>query len=76
MISGFVDKGIPQLPTTLYKSFDTDDIHDVVDDNEIILYLEKPRSPGDFILTKWGNVDLHIMNKWAVNRISEKILYG
>ena len=38
------------------------------------MYLEMPRSPGDFILTKWSNVDLHIMNKWAINRISEEML--
>ena len=74
MMSGFVDKGIPQLPTTLYKSFDTDDIHSAVDENIIIMYLEKPRSPGDFMLTKWQGIDLHIMNKWAINRISEELL--
>jgi len=74
MMSGFVDKGIPQLPTTLYKSFDTDDIHSAVDENTVIMYLEKPRSPGDFMLTKWQNLDLHIMNKWAINRVSEELL--
>jgi hypothetical protein len=74
MMSGFVDKGIPQLPTTLYKSFDTDDIHSAVDENTIIMYLEKPRSPGDFMLTKWQGIDLHIMNKWAISRISEELL--
>ena len=74
MMSGFTDKGIPQLPTTLYKSFDTDDIHSAVDKNTIIMYLEKPKSPGDFILTKWQDIDLHIMNKWAINRISNELI--
>ncbi len=74
MMSGFVDKGIPQLPTTLYKSFDTDDIHSAKDENTIVMYLEKPRSPGDFMLTKWQGIDLHIMNKWAINRVSEELL--
>lgn len=74
MMSGFVDKGIPQLPTTLYKSFDTDDIHSAIDENTIVMYLEKPRSPGDFMLTKWQGIDLHIMNKWAINRVSEELL--
>lgn len=72
MISGLQDKGIPELPFKLYKSFDTDDIHSVESDNSIVLYLEKQRSPGDFILTKWTGVDLHIMNKWAINRITRK----
>ena len=74
MMSGFVDKGIPQLPTTLYKSFDTDDIHSAIDENTIVMYLEKPRSPGDFMLTKWQDIDLHIMNKWAINRVSDNLL--
>ena len=74
MMSGFVDKGIPQLPTTLYKSFDTDDIHSAIDENTIVMYLEKPRSPGDFMLTKWQGIDLHVMNKWAINRASDNLL--
>jgi hypothetical protein len=74
MMSGFKDRGIPQLPTTLYKTFDTDDVHSAVSDNTLIMYLEKPRSPGDFMLTKWSNVDLHVMNKWAINRISEELI--
>lgn len=74
VMSGFADRGIPQLPTTLYKTFDTDDIHSAVDDSTLIMYLEKPRSPGDFMLTKWSGVDLHVMNKWAINRISEEML--
>lgn len=74
IMSGFVDKGIPQLPTTLYKTFDTDDIHKAVDDSTLVLYLEKPRSPGDFILTKWSGVDLHVMNKWAINRVSDELI--
>ena len=74
MMSGFVDKGIPQLPTTLYKSFDTDDIHSAIDENTIVMYLEKPRSPGDFMLTKWQGIDLHIMNKCAINRVSDNLL--
>ena len=73
MMSGFVDKGIPQLPTTLYKSFDTDDIHSAVDSNSIIMYLEKPKEPGNFILSKWSDIDLHVMNKWAINRISDNL---
>ena len=73
-MSGFVDKGIAQLPTTLYKTFDTDDVHSAVSDDTLLLLLEKPRSPGDFMLTKWSGVDLHVMNKWAINRISNGLM--
>jgi hypothetical protein len=74
MLSGHVDRGIPQLPTTLYKTFDTDDIHSVPNDHTLIMYLEKPRSPGDFILARWSGMDLHVMNKWAINRVSGELI--
>lgn len=72
MISGFKDKGLPQLPFKLFKTFDNDDIHKVEYEN-LYLYLEKPRSPGDFMLASWSGIDIHIMNKWAVNRISDEL---
>jgi hypothetical protein len=74
MLSGHIDRQVPELPVRLYKTFDTDDIHGVMGKNDLMLYLEKIRSPGDFILTRWKDVDVHIMNKWALNRISEGML--
>ena len=74
MMGGFQDCRIPQLPITLYKTFDTDDIHSVCSHNEIIFYLEKPRSPGDFLLTRWKGVDVHVMNKWAIDRVGGQFL--
>jgi len=74
MMSGFIDKGFPQLPMKLYKSFDTDDILKVDNCSNLVLYLEIPSRFGDFILTRWKDVDLHVMNKWAINRLSEKLL--
>ena len=75
MLGGFEERGIPQLPLpALYKTFDTDDIHSVPCKNEIVFYLEKPKALGDFVLTRWKNLDVHVMNKWAINRISETML--
>ena len=74
IMGGFQDKQVPQLPVKLYKTFDSDDIHSVQALNDLVLYLEKIRSPGDFILTRWRDVDLHIMNKWALNRISQDMM--
>lgn len=73
-ISGYVDKGVAQLPVKLFKTFDSDDVHSAVSVNELILYLEKPRSPGDFILTRWSGLDIHVMNKWAINRVSDDLV--
>ena len=72
-IMGYRDRALPQLPTTLYKTFDRDDVHSVPAQDEVIMYLEKPRSPGDFELCRWSNMDLHIMNKWALGRIQEDL---
>tara|TARA_B100001939_G_scaffold343939_2_gene357470 strand:+ start:1581 stop:2471 length:891 start_codon:yes stop_codon:yes gene_type:complete len=75
MMSGFVDRGIPQLPVPyLYKTFDTDDIHSAPAPNELIFYLEKPKSLGDFMLCRWSGLDIHVMNKWAINRTSNVLM--
>jgi hypothetical protein len=74
MVSGFSEKGVPQLPVKLYKTFDTDDVLRANSANSITLLLEKPRSPGDFIITNWQDLDIHVMNKWAINRVSEELL--
>ena len=75
LIDGFEDKKLNQLPIpALYKTFDTDDIHSVPDVNEIIFYLEKQDSLGDFVLGRWKGMDVHVMNKWAINRVSEELL--
>lgn len=74
VISGFQDRGLPQLPITLYKTFDLDDVHSSPSPNELILYLEKINCPGDFIMTRWKNIDVHIMNKWAINRVAKELL--
>ena len=73
-ISGYKDKGVTQLPFKVFKSFDIDDVHSAENINEIMLYLEKPDSPGDFMLTRWKGADIHIMNKWAFNRITEDLI--
>jgi hypothetical protein len=65
---------VPQLPTTLYKTFDFDDVHSINNDHEIVMYMEKVGGPGEFNLCKWSDNDLHVMNKWALNRISGDLL--
>ena len=74
MLAGYKDKGVQQLPIKLYKTWDLDDVWKVTGLNTIALLLEKPRSPGDFIITHWRDVDIHIMNKWALNRVSKDML--
>ena len=74
MINGLEDRSIPQLPTTLYKTFDYDDIHSITSDSELIFYVEKADQPGEYILSKWSDNDIHVMNKWALNRLGTELL--
>jgi len=74
MLDGLTDKALPELPFKLFKSFDYDDIHSVISTHEILMYLEKHDSPGEFLLSKWSNLDLHVMNKWAINRAAQDFM--
>ena len=74
MLNGLTDKSVPELPFKLYKSFDFDDIYKVKSHTEISMYLEKPDCAGEYILSNWKDLDLHVMNKWALNRISQQVL--
>lgn len=74
MVSGYKDKGLPQLPIKLYKSFDIDDVDRVNGPSDLLLMVEKPSSPGDFTGLRWKDVDIHIMNKWALQRIQQGVL--
>lgn len=77
-LNGFVntaDSVVGNLPIPgLLMSWDTDDIHSIPDADEIILYAEKPSNGGSYLLTKLKNQDVHIMNKWAINRFSDRII--
>lgn len=58
----------------LLMAWDTADIHSVRGVNDIVLYAEKLGSKGNYILTRLKNTDVHIMNKWAVNRFSDRLI--
>ena len=75
MLNGLHDKSIKQLPFTLYKTFDFDDIHSVNSTSDIMLYLEKHDAPGEYILSNWKDLDLHVMNKWALKRASDDLMW-
>ena len=74
MIYGYKDKALPQLPVKLFKSFDTDDVERVLGPNDLLLMTEKPSQPGNFIGVRWKDRDIHIMNKWALQRIQDGVL--
>jgi hypothetical protein len=75
IMNGFSNSDlIKQLPIpALYKSFDNDDIISINGLNDITLLLEKPKCTGDYILSRFKNLDVHIMNKWAILRNYDKL---
>lgn len=74
MLSGFKDKGLPQLPVRLYKTFDFDDVEILDDDGSMVLMLDSPQQMGRYLGCRWEGIDLHIMNKWAINRIGKGLI--
>lgn len=74
MLNGFTNNEdlIKELPITgLLMSWDTDDIYTMNGINDITMYSEGKSSP---ILARIKNQDIHIMNKWAINRYSNNII--
>lgn len=75
IMNGFSNSDlIKQLPIpALYKSFDNDDIVSINGANDVTLLLEKPKCTGDYILSRVKDLDIHIMNKWAILRNYDKL---
>ena len=77
-LNGFIQSNMPaigRLPIPgLLMSWDNNDIHSVRGLNDIVIYAEQPDNKGKYILTRIKNQDIHIMNKWAINRFSDRFI--
>lgn len=66
---------IVELPIPgLLMAWDTCDIQNVNGVNDITVYADKPTNKGQYILSRFRNTDIHIMNKWAVGRFSDRLI--
>lgn len=76
MLNGYADSGaIKELPINgLLMCWDTDDIHSLPGVNDIVVYTEKKNQKGNYLLARFKNTDIHIMNKWAINRHAKKLI--
>ena len=76
MMNGFNETGlIKELPiAAIYKSFDHDDIISINGINDITLLLEKETKYVEFLPTRWHNIDIHIMNKYAIVRHADALV--
>ena len=71
-----LDGDIGRLPIpALFMCWDTSDVIDIPEENQIVLLDEYDNKNR---LVKMKNTDVHIMNKWAINRVSKRLLeiYG
>ena len=73
MFMGFSGAHLPELPVKLFNSFDRDTLHSIKALDEVVMAIEKPGTDGDFVLGSFKYNNVHIMNKWALGRISAEL---
>jgi len=75
ILNGSVAFDVPSLPIDyLNNSFDLDDIFRVNSHNDIIMYCADAERVTNHILSRFTNMDLHIMNKKAIGRFIDDFL--
>lgn len=75
-LNGFTDSNYAsnELPITgLLMAWDTGDVYKVHGLNDITVYYEKELT-GTYTLARIKNQDIHIMNKWALGRIADRLI--
>jgi hypothetical protein len=75
ILNGNVAFDVPSLPFNyLNNSFDLDDIYRVNSHNDIIMYCADAERITNHILSRFKNMDIHIMNKKAIARCIDDLL--
>lgn len=79
MLNGFLQNGeIKPLPfSCILSSFDTDELIDV-GENWLTFLTSSRDKPDDYTLTKVEGVSVHVMNKYSIGRMADKLIsiYG
>lgn len=76
-MNGFSESNavVDKLPIPgLLMSWDSQDIHSIPGLNDIVVYCDNPSASGTYNLARIKNTDIHIMNKWAINRFADKLI--
>ena len=75
ILNGSVAFDVPSLPIDyLNNSFDLDDIYRVNSHNDIIMYCADAERITNHLLSRFKNMDIHIMNKKAIARCIDDLL--
>ena len=75
ILNGSVAFDVPSLPIEyLNNSFDLDDIFRINAHNDVIMYCADAEQVSSHILSRFKDMDLHIMNKKAIERFIDDLL--
>ena len=75
IMNGFSNKIVqPSLPCKIYYVLDKDELVEVKNDKSFKFLVQKKDHLGEYRLVKTDNQNMHIMNKFSIGRLSEKLL--
>lgn len=75
MMSGYFNAGIKSLPEPLLlSSYQQDGIADVIDSNKVVMMAHNVKEPWKDTLVTVEEMNLHVMNKRELLRVSDKII--
>lgn len=75
MMGGFSNKlNPPSLPVNIYHTLDKDELYCVNDAKSFLFLIEKKDHLGEYVLAKTEDLNVHIMNKFSINRNARELL--
>lgn len=75
MMGGFSNKlNPPSLPCEIYYTLDRDELVRVDNNKEFLFLIQKPGHLGEYTYAKTSNQNIHIMNKFSINRLENELL--
>lgn len=75
IMGGFSNKDqYPSLPCDIYYCLDRDELFDVKNEKSFLFLIEKKDHFGEYTLAKTNNQNIHVMNKFSLDRLSKKLL--
>lgn len=75
MMGGFTNKlNPPPLPIKIYYCLDRDELIRVNNSKSFLFLIEKKDHFGEYVLTKTNDLNIHIMNKFSINRYANELL--
>lgn len=75
MMGGFSNKlNPPSLPCEIYYTLDRDELVRVDNNKQFLFLVQKEGHLGEYTYAKTSNQNIHIMNKFSINRLEKELL--